>query len=111
MKRLFCSSPARRSLHSYGVAGSRVVPRTTIGADPAAFTSCGLPVVLTGQSAHTAPAHAICRPHVGAFFENASASFSYSATPPVGAGRSRHVTALSTCIMLLWYVPSSLRSA
>ena len=73
------SSSARALAHSYGVAGSRVVPSTTIGFEPVASTStCGW-VDLIGQSVQLSAPQASARPNTGdAFAKRGSESWTSS---------------------------------
>src|SRR6478609_10765011 len=81
-----------RTEFSYGVAGSRVVPTTTIGPLPSAVIRWGLPTALIGQSPHCCPPQAMSGPQVGAFLLKAIARCSYVARSGESAA-SRHVTA------------------
>src|SRR5262249_20788531 len=56
---------ARACAHAYGVAGSRMVPTTRIGAAPAAVMVCGRPVALTGQYAQARSPQARPEPNTG----------------------------------------------
>ena len=74
------------------VAGSRVVPTTTIGPLPAAVIFAGVVPLWIGHTPHGTEPQARNRPHVGATLANASPFFSTIATSAV-SGRSRQLTA------------------
>ena len=61
----------------YGVAGSRVVPTTTIGAAPFASMRCGSPVALTGQYAQFREAQARPSPKTGDAFSKSGSACSH----------------------------------
>src|SRR5437773_1851745 len=104
----FSSWCARPTAHSYGVAGSRVVPRTMIGFEPAALIWCGLSVGFTGQLTQDADDQAMNSPNRGDAALN-SGTFAWSCAIEVKSGRSEQLTAIWTSFELSAY-PDGLRS-
>ena len=81
-----------RVAHSYGVAGSRVVPTMTIGGEPGAAIFSLLPVAGTGHTVHGTLPQARYRPQVGASWLSFCANASVCARSEVSA-LSRQLTA------------------
>ncbi len=95
------SWPARACAQRYGVAGSRVVPTTTMGAAPFASIRRGSPVACTGQYAQFSEAQARPSPKTGdAFSKSGNALRTWSGVSKEG-GRSRQFTAALANIRLL----------
>src|SRR4051794_22304653 len=73
------SSFERFTAHWYGVAGSPVVPTTTIGGAPSAWITPGSCAGWIGQNAHVRPLYAIAAPNRGATFSSCGTMASYAA--------------------------------
>src|SRR5882757_5456521 len=93
----------------YGVAGSRVVPTTRIGAAPFASMRWGSPVGFTGQYAQFREAQARPSPKTGDAFSKEGRAVSTWSGREKAAGRSRQFTAALAYIRFA-YLPSASRS-
>src|SRR3954465_10107426 len=74
---------ATSSACPYGVAGSPVLPITTIGGDPGAVTACGCWVTGSGQNAHGSTSLAMAAPNLGDLAASSSANC-FQLTAPMG---------------------------
>src|SRR3954453_18560579 len=82
---------ATSSACPYGVAGSPVLPITTIGGEPGAVTVWGCWVTGSGQKAQGSTSLAMAAPNLG----DRAASWSencFQLTAPIGWGESTHST-------------------
>src|SRR6476646_8454240 len=75
----------------YGVAGSPVLPITTIGGDPAAATGCGCCVTGSGQNAQGSTSLARAAPNLGDRAASSSANC-FQLPAPTGWGESTQRT-------------------
>ena len=100
---------ARDWAHLYGVAGSRVVPTTRIGAAPFASMRCGAPVALTGQYAQFRLDQAKPSPKTGEACSKEGSAAVTSVGPAKDGGRSRQFTAALANIRFA-YLPLASRS-
>src|SRR3954471_3955956 len=104
------SGGARATDQANGVAGSRVVPMTTIGAAPLAW------IVGTGWSLRGVNPRQEVRlqaktlPKTGEAFSNAG-NCDGTRVAGIDQGSSRHEMAKKASIELFWKVPSGLRAA
>ena len=83
---------ASATAHSYGVAGSRVVPTTTIGAAPAAVMSRAVSVDFAWMPPQPISPHANTSPKVGEASSNAGI-WSGTSSAVIANGSSRQLIA------------------
>src|SRR6478736_10344017 len=101
---------ARATAQANGVAGSRVVPTTTIGAAPFAWI-VGTGWSLRGENPrHEVRVQAKTLPKTGEAFSKAG-NCDGTRVAGIDQGSSRHEIARNASIELFWKVPSGLREA
>src|SRR3954451_24583253 len=106
-----CPTPsmlARSAVFSYGVAGSPVVPTTTIGGAPVA-EPVGYGSRVPGQSAHDSISVASGAPNSGYFFRHSDCSLRIWSTDGTPFASAQFTVRLAS--NRLMYDPSGLRSA